>query len=345
MCTAACSWGASWGLRGNLRITYGAAYIMPLDYTYALEFGPLSNNERLEAAKTALRQGTIQYVSTNSTECVWYRTEKPLRLLRLHELVSTLALLDPGAGAGGGGLGKAQILRDLVAGNLGYAARLEAANTIFRVCGHASQMLTAVVPLAGADPQLDALLQIKEAVDTTGVLWQWSKMAGANGTYCMWKGLTCSDAAIQTLALSNDTTPGLQGTLPPATVFHRLTALTTVSIESQPKIFGTLPSDWAELQQLEDITIAKTTVSGPIPVTWGRWPRLKNMNLSINQLTGTIPEGFGKLTALDSLDLSFNSLTGQIPAAVGGMTALRALHFNLNKLSGRLQNTIGQLNR
>ncbi|WIA13890.1 hypothetical protein OEZ85_002462 [Tetradesmus obliquus] len=42
------SWVASWGCDGTFRMAYGAAYGMPPDYTYAIQFGP-----KTEAAKQA----------------------------------------------------------------------------------------------------------------------------------------------------------------------------------------------------------------------------------------------------------------------------------------------------
>ena len=39
--------------------------------------------------------------------------------------------------------------------------------------------------------QLDALLQIKDAVDMNGVLISWNKRNGANGGYCNFEGVRC----------------------------------------------------------------------------------------------------------------------------------------------------------
>jgi hypothetical protein len=338
-----CSWGSSWGLNGTFRIAYGAAYIMALDSTYALHFGPLTDKEQLEAAKTALRQGTIQYLSPNSTGCVLYSIEKPMRLLALHELLSTVAFLGPASTPKIEAPSKAVILSDLLLSNLGHLAELEAANTSLRVCG-AAQRLLANALAADVDMQLEALLLIKEALDQKGVLQHWNRSEGAKGKYCEWEEVQCNNSEVTTLAFRNDIFRQLYGTLPPARVVEGLHALRWFSIESQQHIAGTLPSDWALLQLMEHISIQNTkNVSGTIPASWGSLRNLKYLALSDNSLTGLIPESFGGLTALEMLDVSSNVLSGSIPAAISNCTSLRQLHMSGNKLNGLLPDAVGAL--
>jgi hypothetical protein len=71
----------------------------------------------------------------------------------------------------------------------------------------------------------------------------------------------------------------LRGTLPPASVFKGLTALTVISLGST-SVTGTLPSDWGTLAQLEDIRIIfHPRITGPLPDSWAGLTRLKVLHL------------------------------------------------------------------
>jgi hypothetical protein len=41
------------------------------------------------------------------------------------------------------------------------------------------------------DPQLDSLLRLKEAVDTNGLLTDWTVDKGRDSGYCSWQFVTC----------------------------------------------------------------------------------------------------------------------------------------------------------
>jgi hypothetical protein len=104
------SWGLGWGMNGTFRIAYGAANIMPPDNTFALQFGPTSNTAKLSEVKLALSQGPTQ---TDGADCVWYQPKAPMRLLKLHDLLTTLANTVVAAP------NSAEILGDILAANLG----------------------------------------------------------------------------------------------------------------------------------------------------------------------------------------------------------------------------------
>ncbi|KAF6250132.1 hypothetical protein COO60DRAFT_910396 [Scenedesmus sp. NREL 46B-D3] len=46
---------------------------------------------------------------------------------------------------------------------------------------------------ASGDSQLEALLRVKAAVDSAGVLRDWTRAGGASGRYCRWKGVVCTE--------------------------------------------------------------------------------------------------------------------------------------------------------
>jgi hypothetical protein len=336
------SWGLGWGVNGTFRIAYGAANIMPPDNTFALQFGPTSNTAKLSEARLALAQGTTQ---PEGADCVWYQPKASMRLLKLHDLLTTLANAVVAAP------NSAEILGDILAANLGtLRGDLAAPQQNMRVCGRAKDvLLTAVGNLQ--DPQLEALLRIKASIDTTDMLQTWSRASGANGGYCNWTGVQCgSGRSVQSINI-NDTVvaSGLQGTLPPAAAFSGLDNLTSIVFINQASIGGTLPADWSVLQQLQVIQLYSLTdkdirgsLTGPLPSPWGSLARLRELVLNFNDLSGTIPESFASLGALEMLSLYNNRLDGSIPTLP---QRLQVLDLDNNQLSGRMPDSMTNLTR
>lgn len=337
------SWGPSWGLRGTFRIAYGAALIMPNEYTYAIQFGP-SDDGKIIDVKKLLRQGSTRPAqSDNATDnCVMYQAFKAMRLVKLHDMLITLASSQLGYNS----RTKAQVLSDLISSNLGHVADITAANTTFRVCGTARQLLSAGVLSDGSDAQLEALLSIKTFIDKTGVLQWWSKAAGANGSYCDWQQINCNNGSVVDVILwTGSGVEGLQGSLPPADALQGLTQLTTLNIGGQHGITGTLPADWGQLQQLQQIILVNGSLTGQVPTAWGSLAGLTALSLYQNRLTGPIPESLGSLTKLDILSLSTNALTGKIPDSMGNLRRLTVLQLYENQLSGPIPDSLAMLTR
>ncbi|WIA18237.1 hypothetical protein OEZ85_009706 [Tetradesmus obliquus] len=139
------SWGPSWGLNGSFKISYGAAYIMQPDYTYALEV-----RESVEQ----VRQRFVQALSWLPVPgCMHYSPKQPERLLKLADDLTTLALASPVAVA------LPQVLADLVTGNVGRVRSLSAATRApFRLCGDSLAQVLKTVTCAERPKQLpDAL--------------------------------------------------------------------------------------------------------------------------------------------------------------------------------------------
>lgn len=334
------SWGPSWGLRGTFRIAYGAAYVMPPDYTYALQFGP-SGTGKLNDVKKLLQQGSTrpnQPVNTTTDECVWYQAGKAMRLVILHDLLTTIASSQPNFGP----TTKAQVLSDLLSSNLGYVADLAAANTTFRVCGTARQLLLAGLQSDRLRPQLEALLSIKASMDKAGVLSTWSEETGENGGYCKWRHIQCNNGNVEAIDFWFTPTFPLKGTLPPAAALQGLSKLRVLALSSVGLV-GTLPADWSQLQKVETIQLASNQLTGRIPASWGSLARLNGLGLSRNRLTGPIPESLGALSNLEFLAMDENALTGTIPESLGNLQLLRLLALEKNQLSGSLPESLGRL--
>eukprot|EP00878_Enallax_costatus_P028535 GHUV01030826.1.p1 GENE.GHUV01030826.1~~GHUV01030826.1.p1 ORF type:complete len:522 (+),score=79.04 GHUV01030826.1:303-1868(+) len=195
------------------------------------------------------------------------------------------------------------------------------------------------------DTQLDALMRIKSAVDRGSYLKQWTETLALQGDYCNWESITCNnDNMVTELILTMKTIGvGLQGTLPPASAFTRLTKLTAINVGDQPTITGPLPADWFQLKQLVDIRVVNNSLNGTIPAAWGSLSKMRVLYLWDNKLTGQIPDTFKAFKFLELFDVSANQLTGTIPAWLGSLTSLEKLVIYENHLSGPLPDSLKNL--
>lgn len=192
-----------------------------------------------------------------------------------------------------------------------------------------------------ADPQLDALLQFKNAIDKDGVLKGWNTNSGANRGYCKWKGVECKDGKVTFLQISTDKGHhGLKGTLPPASALAGLTSLTVIGLHNQTGVSGSVPADWGALVQLEEIVAVNLSLTGNLPSAWSRLRNLKYLELSQNKLTGQLPDSFQNLRQLVILVVFDNQLTGTLPAWLGELKQLEFLYLGGNKFRGQLPDTL-----
>eukprot|EP00878_Enallax_costatus_P017634 GHUV01018528.1.p1 GENE.GHUV01018528.1~~GHUV01018528.1.p1 ORF type:complete len:342 (+),score=28.29 GHUV01018528.1:1360-2385(+) len=194
--------------------------------------------------------------------------------------------------------------------------------------------------------QLETLLQIRAALDATGVLAGWNRAAGQAGGYCDWLGVTCRAATktVEKLIMWRGTgIDGLQGTLPPATLLRGLPNLSTISITSQAGLTGSLPEDWSTLTLLETIEASNNSLSGTIPSSYGNLSKLSALYAWSSGLSGTLPSSFAHLKALTVLDISTNRFSGTIPAWLGGLTNLRILRLGGNRFKGSIPDSLGNL--
>ncbi|WIA17476.1 hypothetical protein OEZ85_014315 [Tetradesmus obliquus] len=194
------------------------------------------------------------------------------------------------------------------------------------------------VKVLKTDPQLEALLRVKAAIDTTGKLDDWRRAAGMGGGCCEWRGVVCSDGTSTVYALRISPANGIQGlkgTLPQAAAFDGLVALNEIGINDHPGIGGTMHADWSRLSQLQDIRLGNNSLTGSIPPSWGSLAKLRVLHLFNNKISGSIPASFRALTALEELDVPTNALSGTIPD-LSSLTKLRSLGLSENKLSGSI---------
>lgn len=117
-----------------------------------------------------------------------------------------------------------------------------------------------------------------------------------------------------------------------------------LSLDSN-RVSGVLPTELADLKQLEGLFLLKNNLQGNIPETLTSLSKLKYISMDENQLEGAIPENIGNLASLSYLGLSKNKLSGNIPPSVGQCINLDYITLSNNNLSGTIPSTIGNLTK
>lgn len=183
-----------------------------------------------------------------------------------------------------------------------------------------------------------ALLAIHAS--TGGSAW-WSQdgWAGAAGTECEWRGVTCSDdgSTVRALDLSYN---NLIGTLP--SEIENLRNLEELLLTGN-ELRGSIPAGIGSLSKLEVLALDENRFEGSLPASIGSLGSLRVLNARRNALTGVIPEGIGNLTSLEELVLSDNQLSGTIPSRIGDLVNLVGLNLANNSLSGQIPPQIANL--
>ena len=109
------------------------------------------------------------------------------------------------------------------------------------------------------------------------------------------------------------------------------------------QLTGMIPTELAQLIELENLTLSENQLTGMIPTELVQLTKLTFLGLSGNQLTGTIPTELAQLTNLIVLKLGRNQLTGTIPTELARLTKLTWLDLILNQLTGRIPTELAQL--
>ena len=126
-----------------------------------------------------------------------------------------------------------------------------------------------------------------------------------------------------------------------------LTSLTALRLGEQlfsrSGFTGEIPSELANLSNLQVLTLDGNQLSGQIPSKLGRLINLQVLALDGNQLSGEIPWALGRLINLRALALGRNQLSGEIPWELGHLINLRALALDGNQLSGEIPWALGRL--
>ncbi|KAH6558995.1 hypothetical protein KP509_1Z032900 [Ceratopteris richardii] len=134
----------------------------------------------------------------------------------------------------------------------------------------------------------------------------------------------------------------------PPDFFSGLTSLTLISLDYSPLNESSkwiLPSDVADLQQLETLSLTQTCLSGNLPDFLASLPKLQTVRLAYNYLSGSIPPSY---SAASFVTLQLNNQLGAYPlngsiAPVAGMLSLSLLWLQVNAFTGPIPETLGSL--
>ena len=191
-------------------------------------------------------------------------------------------------------------------------------------------------PGRGSISQLDALLDIKLAIDSRDVLKSWTKSSGADGGYCKWSGIMCDgNNNVLNVGLEGNLNGNLNGVLPDIGALQALPKLVTLNL-LENGLQGTLPTDWSALSNLQELFLRGNQLSGPLPAQWSAMSNLQVLFLISNKLSGPLPAAWGSMASLRELAVTDNQLTGPLPAEWSRMGNMIDLRLGKNKVSGSL---------
>jgi hypothetical protein len=315
------SWSAAFADGGYFRIGFGVSGIASPTGTYGLRFLPSTPPQRVPpdlVVASAAHPGCLEYKAQ-----AWDRIDGVARTF---------------------GVPLQRLLADNLA-SLGPTLSARPAGKSLLVCG-AEEAAAELLPPRS---QLEALLQIKAAIDKKNILFFWTAKTGAGGRYCSWPGVKCDNAGDVT-ELNPQAKDGppetwhdgpeLGGVLPSGVALRGLPKLSLLKLSSKG-LSGTLPADWGLMQKPPRFELSHNQLAGTLPAGWSRMTKLFSLALSNNTLTGTLPPEWSAM-GLYSLDLGLNLLTGTIPAAWADLH-LSDINLSRNYLNGTLPANWGRL--
>ncbi|XP_024542855.1 serine/threonine-protein kinase BRI1-like 2 [Selaginella moellendorffii] len=117
--------------------------------------------------------------------------------------------------------------------------------------------------------------------------------------------------------------------LPALTYGYNISSPLHIDI-SHNNLYGEIPSQLSEMQDLQYLNFGHNDISGVIPAALGVLKNMAVLDLSHNNLQGEIPYTFLLLSSLSALNLCCNNLSGIIPQG-GQLTTLKPSSFEGNE--------------
>ncbi|PQP93734.1 receptor protein kinase CLAVATA1 [Prunus yedoensis var. nudiflora] len=220
-------------------------------------------------------------------------------------------------------------------------------------------------PCCAYSGDLDALLKLKNAMNTghktSGVLEDWQPSAH----YCSFSGVSCDQQQSRVVALNVSNVP-LPGSIPAE--IGLLNKLVNLTIAGN-NLTGRLPSAMANLTSLKHLNISNNifigrfpgeiflgmpelevldaynnNFTGQLPPELASCKRLKHLQMGGNYFTGEIPENYSNIQSLEYLGLKGNCLTGKLPASLARLKNLKELYVGYyNSFDGGIPPELGSL--
>lgn len=190
--------------------------------------------------------------------------------------------------------------------------------------------------------------------------WYWSISPDLNTTVTDDDSVVCDEEGyIRNLTMINN---NLAGTLPLEEISFLLPNITSIDIQNNYDLGGTIPTDIAMLaSSLTSLQLSGLKLEGTIPSEIGNLGNLELLNLATNMLSGPIPttlallqnlevlvlrdnqlkkdsdseedffELFDQMSGLHTLDLSYNLLQGFVGTAIWESSSLQAVDISKSK--------------
>lgn len=168
---------------------------------------------------------------------------------------------------------------------------------------------------------------------TDGDSWRNNDRWLSNLDECTWysaskTGQACTRGRYSNLVLGNN---DIGGFLPPDL---EVLSDSLVSFDVGGTIFGSIPSTYGRLTNLNFLRIHGNQIEGTIPSSlFSSLTNLKEMDLAGNRLSGTLSTKIDKLISLTSLNLLENDLIGSIPSTIGNLRKLVTLNLDSNRFT------------
>ncbi len=188
-------------------------------------------------------------------------------------------------------------------------------------------------------PQSECEALVAFYVSTGGPEWSDNNGWLQTDTPCTWYGVICNEGHVTRLILDWN---HLQGTIP--SEIANLLQLQILRLDGN-WLSGSIPKALGKLTNLEQLFLYRNQLTGSIPPELGNLVNLNYLMLFDNELSGPIPSELGNMRALWRFSLQGNQLSGSIPPSLGHLTNLCDLNLSFNQLTGTLPPELGALTR
>ncbi|KPI88603.1 putative proteophosphoglycan ppg3 [Leptomonas seymouri] len=167
----------------------------------------------------------------------------------------------------------------------------------------------------------------------TEVLYPISNTWGCKN-FCAWPHIICRPSGLE-VNLTSSQSLGLLPEMPWWLVGSDV-VVTKFDISGESSIDGYLPPSWSELTSLRYFSAAGTGISGSMPDEWATMENLQHVDLSMSQVTGTIPESWNALTSLRHFSAAGTGISGPIPDEWTAMANLEHVDLSMSQVTGTI---------